>query len=36
MLFGEVERIYVRRDLTAETPLEWCPIAEVTERAGRR
>jgi flavin reductase (DIM6/NTAB) family NADH-FMN oxidoreductase RutF len=33
MLFGEVERIFLRRDLTAQAPLEWCPIAEVVERA---
>ncbi len=27
MFMGQVERIFVRTDLTHETPLEWCPIA---------
>jgi hypothetical protein len=27
MLFGEVEEVMVRPDVTPETPLEWCPWA---------
>jgi len=34
MFFGEVTRIFVRRDLTPSTPLQWCPIAEVVDLDG--
>jgi flavin reductase (DIM6/NTAB) family NADH-FMN oxidoreductase RutF len=29
MFLGEVERILVRRDVTPENPLLWCPWAEL-------
>lgn len=29
MLLGEVERVLVREDVTADTPLLWCPWADV-------
>jgi flavin reductase (DIM6/NTAB) family NADH-FMN oxidoreductase RutF len=30
ILFGEVQRIRVREDVTPENPLEWCPWPDVT------
>lgn len=29
IFFGEVKKIYVRNDVTAGTPLEWCPYATI-------
>lgn len=29
LFLGEVERVYVRRDVTTENPLNWCPWANV-------
>ena len=29
MLFGEVQRIRVRADVTPSNPLEWCPWADI-------
>lgn len=31
ILFGEVQRIRVREDVTPENPLEWCPWPDVTD-----
>jgi flavin reductase (DIM6/NTAB) family NADH-FMN oxidoreductase RutF len=34
MFLGEVKRIRVRADVAPENPIEWCPWAQVTPRAG--
>lgn len=31
MFFGEVKKIYVRKDVTTDNPLSWCPWADVVE-----
>ena len=31
MFFGEVKKIYVRKDVTVDNPLHWCPWADVIE-----